>query len=216
MNALISIGLQNDFLAGGALAVPGGDAVIAQANELQGVFRLVVATQQWHPPNHRSFYMNHTGRVAGESVKVGRIDQVLKPIHCVQNTYGADLSPALTMHRVNKVIRLGTDADLDDDSGFFDARQLRTTGLSDYLHEKKVRKIYVMGLTTEQAVMATALDGIGLGFKAWVVVDACRPQGTSPGAEQKAWEEMKAAGVGLVTSSQLIATFRAKAQARTK
>ena len=109
MKALILIGLQGDFLAGGPMAVPDGDAVIPLAYQLQAAFRLVVATQQWHPANHRSFALNHRGRVAGERVRVARADQILKPTHCVQNTRGAELSPALMRNHINKVMRLGSD-----------------------------------------------------------------------------------------------------------
>ena len=205
MKALILVGLQSDFLAGGALPVPDGASVVSLANQLQLVtaFRFVVATQDWHPANHRSFAVNHPGRVPGESVKVGKAQQVLKPVHCVQQSRGADLAPALLMTRVNKVIRKGTETDIDDYSGFFDGDHVRLTGLSDYLREKNVQKVYIMGLTTENAVKATALDAIGLGFKTWVIEDGCRA--AEPDSEQagQALEEMASAGVTLISSKSL-------------
>lgn len=203
MKALVLIGLQSDFLAGGAMVVPNGDSLIPLANELQGAFRLVVATQQWHPINHRSFALTHKGRVVGERVRVGKLDQLLKPVHCVQNTRGAELSPILNMTRVNKVVRLGTDPDLDDDSAFFDAGHFHSTGLNDFLQEKKVKKIYVLGLGAESAVKTTALDAVGLGYKTWLIEDACRTAESHPDAMHNALEEMKAAGVSVAQAGKL-------------
>src|SRR6266404_155324 len=84
MNALIIVDLQNDFLPGGALPVPRGDEVISLANELQQRFELVLATQDWHPPNHRSFAANHPGKKPGDRIKLDGIEQILWPVHCVQ------------------------------------------------------------------------------------------------------------------------------------
>jgi nicotinamidase/pyrazinamidase len=202
MKALILVGLQNDFLAGGALPVPDGDAVISIANQLQAVtyFRFIVATQDWHPGNHRSFAANHQGRVVGEQVKVGKVPQILKPVHCVQQSRGAELSRALIMTRINKVLRKGTEPDIDDYSAFFDGDHVRLTGLSDYLRDKNVQKVYIMGLTTEGAIKATALDAVGLGFKTWVIEDGCRSSEPDSERGRLAFEEMKSARVSLVSS----------------
>lgn len=203
MKALILIGLQNDLLAGGPLAVAGGEALLPIANQLQGAFRIVLATQQWHPANHRSFALNHRGRVAGEVIRVARLAQVLKPVHCVQNTRGAELSPGLMLTRVNKVIRLGQDADFDDVSAFFDAGDTHSTGLSDYLAEKRVKSVYLMGAATELAVQATALDAIGLGLKTWLIADACRAASADPEVAHRALATMQEAGVKLTQSGEI-------------
>jgi nicotinamidase/pyrazinamidase len=206
MKALILVGLQSDFLAGGALPVPDADAVVAMANQLQLVsaFRFVVATQDWHPANHRSFAGNHPGRAPGELVKVGKTQQILKPVHCVQQTRGAELAPALLMTRINKVIRKGTEPEIDDYSGFFDGDHVRLTGLSDYLREKNVQKVYIMGVATEREVKATALDAVGLGFKTWVIEDACRPAEPNSDLVRQAKEEMAGGGVALIASKSLL------------
>ena len=205
MKALILVGLQNDLLAGGAIPVPDGDSVIVIANQLQllTAFRFVVATQDWHPANHRSFFANHQGRVRGERVKVGKTQQILKPVHCVQQTRGAELAPALLMTRVNKVIRKGTEPDVDDYSAFFDGEHSRLTGLSDYLREKGVEKVYIMGVATEQAIKASALDALGLGFRTWVIEDGCRAADPNSEEARNAFEEMRSAGVVLVSSKTL-------------
>ena len=206
MKALVLVGLQSDFLAGGALPVPDGDAVIPMANQLQLVtdFRFVVATQDWHPANHRSFAANHPGHVPGDWVKVGKGRQLLKPVHCVQQSRGAELAPSLSMTRINKVIRKGMEPDVDDYSGFFDGDHANLTGLSDYLREKNVNKVYLMGLTIEHGIKATALDAVGLGFKTWVIEDGCRPAEPHSDPARQAVEEMTGAGVTLISSKSLL------------
>jgi nicotinamidase/pyrazinamidase len=204
MKALLLVDLQNDFLPGGALAVPEGDAVIPLANQLQVPFRLVVATQDWHPSNHKSFAANHPGRVAGEVLTYGKLPQVLWPVHCVQNTRGAELSSALMLNRVNKIVRKGTDADIDGYSGFFDNGHLRSTGLSDYLHEKKVTDVYILGLATDFCVKFTAIDAASLGFKTWLIEDACRGINRQPDDVKNAIEEMISVGVYVIQSREIL------------
>jgi nicotinamidase/pyrazinamidase len=102
-SALIIVDLQNDFLPGGALAVPHGDEVIPIANELQKRFELVVATQDWHPPDHGSFAANHSGKKPGERIILDGIEQILWPAHCIQNTRGAQFATAFDTNRVAHV-----------------------------------------------------------------------------------------------------------------
>src|SRR6266571_2392852 len=107
MKALILVDIQNDFLPGGALAVPDGDAVIPVANKLQAAFPLVVATQDWHPASHRSFAANHPGKKPFEQIVLNGLPQTLWPVHCVQGTPGAKLAPALKQDCIAKVFRKG-------------------------------------------------------------------------------------------------------------
>src|SRR5258706_8522984 len=160
--ALILIDLQNDFVPGGALAVHDGDHVVPIANELMKRFDLVVATQDWHPPDHGSFAANHPGKRVGEVIDLNGLPQVLWPVHCVQGTYGAEFVAGLTVDKVTRVFRKGTDAAIDSYSGFFDNGHRRATGMGDWLKERGVRDIYVMGLATDYCVKFTALDGRGL------------------------------------------------------
>src|SRR5258707_9795427 len=132
MNALILVDIQNDFLPGGALAVPEGDFMVPVVNALQPRFDLVVATQDWHPANHGSFAANHPGKKPGDVVQLKKLAQILWPVHCVQNTRGAEFAPTLMLNRVNKVFKKGTDADIDSYSGFFDNGHSRDTGLAAY------------------------------------------------------------------------------------
>jgi nicotinamidase/pyrazinamidase len=203
MKSLILVDLQNDFLPGGALAVPQGDVVIPLANQLQIAFRLVVATQDWHPANHQSFAVNHPGRKPGDIIKMRGLPQILWPAHCVQNTRGAQLAPGLMLQRVNKVFRKGTDAEIDSYSGFFDNGHQRATGLGEYLQDKGVADVYVMGLATDYCVKNTALDAVGLGFNTFLIEDACRGVNLKPEDVTHAVQEMQQAGVVVVRSGAL-------------
>jgi nicotinamidase/pyrazinamidase len=203
-SVLIVVDLQNDFLPGGSSVVPGGEFVPPQANQLQGAFKLVVATQDWHPANHKSFAANHAGRKPGDIVQLKKMPQILRPVHCVQNTRGAELTSALSLNKVNKVIRKGTDAEIDDYSAFFDSGHLLATGLTDYLRDKRVKKVYVMGLGLEHCVKATALDAISLGFQTVLIEDACRGINLKPGDAQNAVEQMAGVGVVVMQSRDLL------------
>ena len=118
--ALILVDLQNDFVPGGALAVAEGDQVIPIANRLQPAFDLVAATQDWHPPDHKSFAAQHPGKSVGEVITLEGLPQVLWPVHCVQETRGAAFVSGLDTSRVRHVARKGTDPAIDSYSGFFD------------------------------------------------------------------------------------------------
>jgi nicotinamidase/pyrazinamidase len=203
MKALIVVDVQNDFVPGGALAVREGDRVVPVANDLMRRFNLVVATQDWHPADHGSFAANHPGRRAGEVIDLNGLPQVLWPVHCVQGTHGAEFVPGLAMDRFDHVFRKGTEAGIDSYSGFFDNGHRRATGMGDWLTERSVRDIYVLGLATDYCVKFTALDGLKLGFKVWLVEDGCRGVELQPGDVGRAIEEMKAAGVHIVSSDEI-------------
>src|SRR5512147_565922 len=174
MKCLILVDLQNDFLPGGALAVPEGDKVIPVVNKLQPMFPLVVATQDWHPANHGSFATNHPGRKVFEQIVLNGLPQTLWPVHCVQGTRGAELAAALNRERIAKVFPKGTDPGIDSYSGLFDNGHRKSTGLGEWLKEQGVTHVYVCGLATDYCVKFTALDAAQMGFKTWLVEDACR------------------------------------------
>lgn len=204
MKALILVDIQNDFLPGGALAVPDGDAVIPIANQLQAAFPIVVATQDWHPANHGSFAANHSGKKAFEQIELNGLTQTLWPVHCVQNTAGAALAANLDQNRVAKIFRKGTDAGIDSYSGFFDNGHRRSTGLGDWLKEKAVTEVFVCGLATDYCVKFTALDAAQLGLKTSVIEDASRGVNLGSNDVKNAIAEMKSAGVSVVQSARLL------------
>jgi nicotinamidase/pyrazinamidase len=202
MNSLILVDIQNDFLPGGALAVPHGDEVIPVVNRLQHRFDFVVATQDWHPADHASFAANHLGRRMGEVIDLEGLDQVLWPIHCVQGSPGAELAPELDQARIARVFRKGEDPHIDSYSGFFDNGHRRATGLGDYLRALGVTEIYVAGLATDYCVKFTSLDGRQIGFDVYLIEDACRGVELNPGDVARAIDAMRAAGVHVIHSGE--------------
>jgi len=203
MNALIIVDVQNDFLPGGALPVQHGDQIVPLANKLQNRFELVVATQDWHPSNHGSFAANHPGKEPGDRVSLDGLEQILWPVHCVENTRGAEFSPALDTRRFSRVFQKGTDPKIDSYSAFFDNAHRRATGLGDYLKESSVTDVYLCGLALDYCVKYSALDARQLKFNTHVFVGACRGIGLEPGDLGKALEEMKESGATLLQSDEL-------------
>lgn len=203
MRALIVVDLQKDFLLGGALAVAGGDEVIPAINGVMPSFELIVATRDWHPPNHGSFAENHPGRKPGDVVELNGLEQTLWPIHCVQNTAGAEFAASLDASRIAQVFDKGTDPSVDSYSGFFDNVRRHETGLREYLKSRDVTEVYVAGLATDVCVQATALDSAGLGFDTYVIEEACRSVELRRGDGAKALESMRGAGVHIVGSESL-------------
>ena len=203
MKALILVDIQNDFCPGGALAVPHGDEVIPVANRLQKKFGLVAATQDWHPRGHASFASTH-GKPVYSAISIHGAPQTLWPDHCVQGTHGAELAAALDPTRIARVFQKGTDPGIDSYSGFLDADHKHSTGLADYLRKRNVTDVYIAGLATDYCVKYTALDAAKLGFRTNVIEDACRGVNVNPGDSESALREMRAAGVKIIRSGDLL------------
>ena len=203
MNALILVDLQNDFLPGGALPVPQGDEVIPLANELQRRFELVLATQDWHPRDHGSFAANHPGKKPGDRIMLDGVEQILWPVHCVQNTHGAEFAPSFDTSRIAHVFHKGIDPRIDSYSTFFDNAHRRHTGLAHYLEKRGIKGIYLMGLALDYCVKYSMLDGRQLGLNTHVIVDGCRGIELEPGDIGRALDEMKRVGAVLLQSSDL-------------
>ena len=201
MNALLVVDIQNDFLPGGALAVPDGDQVIPIANRLLDRFALVLATQDWHPANHGSFAANHPNRRPGEVVDLNGIKQILWPVHCVQGSPGAAFSTQLRTERFSKVFKKGIDPGIDSYSSFFDNARRRSTGLIDFLRDRSVDELFICGLATDYCVKFSALDSIDSGIRTSVIEDACRGVDLNPGDSAAAIAEMRMARVSIVQSA---------------
>ncbi len=206
MKALILVDIQNDFLPGGALAVPDGDAVIPVANKVQSAFPVVVATQDWHPANHGSFAASHPGRKVFEQIELNGLPQTLWPVHCVQNTTGAELARALVRERIAKVFPKGTDPNIDSYGGLFDNGHRRSTGLGEWLKAQRVTEVFVCGLATDYCVKFTALDAAKMGFKTHLIEDASRGVNLRSDDVRNAIEEMKRAGVVVMQSGGILKT----------
>ena len=201
MKALLLIDIQNDFLPGGRLAVPDGDAIIPLVNRLQAAFDLVVATQDWHPAGHQSFASSHPGRTQFETIDLHGLPQVLWPDHCRQTSAGAELAAALDTARVEAVFRKGTNPEIDSYSAFFDNGHRKSTGLADYLRVRQVTDVYVAGLAGDYCVYYSALDALAAGFATFVITDATRP--SSPEGLAAALADLQARGATLVASTAL-------------
>ncbi len=203
MDALILVDLQNDFVPGGALPVKDGDAVIPVANAVQASFDLIVATRDWHPADHGSFAANHPGKKPGDVIELNGLQQILWPVHCVQNTPGAEFVPGLKTDRITKIFYKGTDPGIDSYSALYDNAHRKSTGLGEYLRERGVDHVYVLGLATDYCVKFTVLDALQEGFAVSLIKDGCRGVDLSPGDSDRAIEEMRAAGAAILTSDEL-------------
>jgi nicotinamidase/pyrazinamidase len=201
---LIVTDVQYDFLPGGALAVPDGDAVIAPINRLAKAFRHVILTQDWHPEGHASFASRHPGKQPFETAELHYGEQVLWPDHCIQGTDGAEISPDLQIPHAQLVIRKGYNACIDSYSGFKEADRKTSTGLDGYLKERRFRRVFCVGLALDFCVAWTALDAAAAGYEAYVIEDASRAIDTN-GSLARAKEDLKAAGVRLIGSAQISA-----------
>ena len=175
--ALVIVDFQNDFTPGGALAVSDGDAIAGRVDELarSGDYDLVVATRDWHPPDHGSF-----------AAQGGPW-----PPHCVQGTPGAELHPSLDRSLVDAVVDAGFEPQLEGYSGF------EETNLGELLRERGIDSVTVVGLATDYCVKHTALDALRLGFEVVVDTAAVRGVNVEPGDSERALAEMRAAGASM-------------------
>jgi len=205
MQALIVVDVQHDFLPGGALPVPEGDQIIPIVNALIPKFTYVVATQDWHPADHGSFAANHPHQSPGNVIDLNGLSQVLWPIHCVQGTKGAKFAAELNQEGLHAIFPKGTEQGIDSYSGFYDNGRRKSTGLSQHLKEKGVDSVVIVGLAADYCVKYTALDARKEGFRTLLVTDATRGVNLQPEDTERAFQEMQAAGVELVSSETLLA-----------
>jgi nicotinamidase/pyrazinamidase len=178
VDALLIIDFQNDFTPGGALAVAGGDEIAEPLAWLLDRFDLVVATRDWHPPDHSSF-------------------ADIWPVHCVQGTHGAELHPGLDRSKVDVVVDKGQDAGSEGYSAFQD------TELAELLRSRGVERLYVAGLATDYCVKHSVLDALRQGFEVVVIDDAIRGVDAEPGDSERAVEEMSDAGATFANSEDV-------------
>lgn len=181
--ALLIIDFQNDFTSGGALEVPGGDEIADPVRKLADRFDIVMATRDWHPPDHSSF----------------ETEGGPWPIHCVQGTHGAELHPAMEDVEVELIVDVGREREDQGYSGF------EKSTLGDALRERGVDKVYVTGLATDYCVRASAIDAAKEGFDVTVVEDAIRAVDVESGDGERAIEDMKEAGAKVATSDEVLA-----------
>jgi nicotinamidase/pyrazinamidase len=201
-DVLIVVDVQHDFLPGGALAVPDGDAVISPINRLAKAFRHVVLTQDWHPQGHASFASSHPGKQPFEVTELHYGAQVLWPDHCVQGTTGSEISRDLNIPHAQLVIRKGYNAGIDSYSGFKEADRQTSTGLEGYLRERGFRRVFCAGLALDFCVAWTALDAAAAGFETYLIEDASRAIDTN-GSLERARQDLSAAGVHTIRRGRI-------------
>ncbi|UAB88620.1 bifunctional nicotinamidase/pyrazinamidase [Ruegeria sp. SCSIO 43209] len=194
-HALLVIDVQNDFCPGGALAVAGGDEIVAPINAIMDTFDTVILTQDWHPAGHSSFASSHTGKAPFEMIDMPYGPQVLWPDHCVQSSAGANFHPDLRTDG-DLIIRKGFRSAIDSYSAFFENDHSTPTGLKGYLETRGITQLTMVGLATDFCVHYSAVDAAQLGFDVTVLSNLCRAidmDGSLAVAEQA----MRAAGVTL-------------------
>jgi nicotinamidase/pyrazinamidase len=172
--ALIVVDVQNDFCPGGALGMPEGDKVAAVANALIPSFPLVVLTQDWHPPDHKSFASNNDGAEPYSNNEMPYGNQVMWPDHCIQRTAGAAFHSSLEVEKAHMIIRKGFRPSIDSYSTFFENDRTTSTGLDGYLKDQGVDHVVLAGLATDYCVYYSAIDARKLGYKTTVIEDGCR------------------------------------------
>lgn len=200
--ALVVIDVQNDFIPGGRLAVPGGDEIVPLINQLGRSFRHVILAQDWHPAGHASFASSHPGKEPFDIIQLPYGEQKLWPDHCVQGSDGAALHPALDLPHARLIIRKGCNPDIDSYSAFMEADHQTPTGLTGYLKERGIDTVYLVGLALDFCVMFSALDARLAGFNTFVLLDACRGIDTD-GSMNTAIRRMQEAGVELIQSTAI-------------
>ena len=198
---LIIVDIQNDFLPGGALGVAKGETIIPVINQIQNQFDYIIATQDWHPENHKSFASNHKNKKEFDVIELNGLEQVLWATHCVQGSFGSQFSKDLKQHRISAIIRKGMDIETDSYSGFFDNGKRNTTGLLGLLKERAVSEVYVCGLAADYCVYYTAKDAVENGFKTFYMEDATKA--ISEENYQKCKKELLSSGVVFINSSQI-------------
>jgi nicotinamidase/pyrazinamidase len=201
-DVLIVVDVQNCFVPGGTLPVKGGDDIVPLVNRLARAFDNVVLTMDWHTPGHASFASSHPGKKPFETVSMPYGTQVLWPDHCIQGTKDAELVPGLSIPHAQLVIRKGYRKHIDSYSAFLEADSKTPTGLTGYLRERGLQRVFLAGLATDFCVAWSALDARKAGFAALVIEDATRGIDTG-GSLAKAWQDMTGAGVQRITSAAI-------------
>lgn len=204
---LLIVDIQNDFLAGGALAVPAGDEVLPIVNRLGSAFPHVVLTQDWHPKDHLSFASNHPGRKPFETFEAAYGAQTLWPDHCVQGTHGAAFSSALDVPHAELILRKGFDREIDSYSAFYENDRRTPTGLGGYLRQRGIARVLIAGLAFDFCVRWSAEDARCEGFEVVVIEDACRGIDTNGSlvAAQLALQDL---GIPMVSTESVMESMR--------
>jgi nicotinamidase/pyrazinamidase len=202
-DVLLVIDVQNDFCDGGALAVPGGQEVVPVINRIAHAFRHVILTQDWHPREHHSFASNHPGYHPFEMIETAHGAHVLWPDHCIQGSLGAAFHPHLHPDNAELILRKGFRPDIDSYSAFNENDHITRTGLTGYLRERGLGRIFMAGLAYDYCVRHSAIDSMRAGFETFVVEDACRAISIKDSVEATNFS-FHEAGVRRISSAEIL------------
>jgi nicotinamidase/pyrazinamidase len=202
-DALLVIDVQNDFMPGGALAIPDGDAIVPLINTLAKKFDHVILTQDWHPAQHISFATTHSNKQPFEVIEVPYGPQTLWPEHVLQHTEGAAFHPALHIPHAELILRKGFRRHIDSYSAFLENDHRTPTGLAGYLRERNLTRLFLCGLAYDFCVRYSAIDGHNLGFETIVIEDATRPVNL-PGSISETNAALATANIARIDAADLL------------
>ncbi|RLD63498.1 MAG: bifunctional nicotinamidase/pyrazinamidase [Bacteroidetes bacterium] len=174
MKALVIVDVQNDFFEGGALAVPESNSIIPVVNNIIDKFDKIVFTKDWHPAKHKSFAANHKNKKVFDLIKLNNLEQILWPVHCVQNTFGAEIHKDIIIPKTAWFVTKGSDVEVDSYSGFFDNGKIHFTELDGILKKNNITDVYFCGLATDFCVKYTVLDALSLNYNSYLIADATK------------------------------------------
>ncbi|MBE9468327.1 MAG: bifunctional nicotinamidase/pyrazinamidase [Bacteroidetes bacterium] len=174
MKALVIVDLQNDFFENGALAVPESNSIIPVVNNIVDKFDTLIFTKDWHPAKHKSFATNHKDKKVFDLIKLNNIDQILWPVHCVQNSFGAEIHKDIKIPKTACFVTKGSDVEVDSYSGFFDNGKIHSTELNNVLKKKNISDVYFCGLATDFCVKYTVIDALALKYNSFLIADATK------------------------------------------
>ncbi|MBC7996686.1 MAG: nicotinate phosphoribosyltransferase [Leptolyngbya sp.] len=206
-SALLIVDAQKGFGHDGELPVPDGEKIVPVINQLMEIFPFVVASQDWHPADHISFAINHANKKIGDFLKTEFYDQPLFPMHCIENTRGAQFFDGLNTEKINEVFRKGMSPDVDSFSAFNDCTGAEATQLNTVLKKKGIENLFVTGLATNYCVKESALDAVKLGYKVFVVEDAIRGIDLPSNRVKSAIDLMKSKGIAFINSEEFLKTI---------
>jgi len=206
MKALLLMDLQNDFGNFGVLQIKETAKILAIANQLidSDYFDCIIAAQYAHPADHKSFAANHFFRYPNQSMAIEGVEQRLWSIHCVEGSFGAEFMNALDTSKFDKVIQRAIDTARPSYSCFND-KNIEETELTHYLHQQNIKDLFFLGVNTEYGIKDSALDAQKLGFKTFLVEDACFAANLDTEDDgSAAILKLQEAGIVLLNSNQLI------------
>jgi len=203
--ALLIVDVQNDFIDG-SLAVPNGEEIIHVINSLitSKYYDYIIASQDWHPANHKSFASNNNGTQVFTMGELNGAPQMMWPDHCVQKTWGAEFHHDLLSNNFDFVQQKGINPEVDSYSAFRDNNQNETTGLDVWIKDHDITTLDVCGLATDYCVKFSIIDAVNLLDTTEIRFIPDASKALTVEGEQQATQEMQAAGVIIMNSDQIL------------